>query len=77
MRELIVTNDAVLLNYVETLLSDQGIDAVVLDRNMSLMEGSIGAFPRRLMVPDEAWPAASRLLQDAGLGQWVRSDGRS
>jgi hypothetical protein len=71
MRELILTNDAVLISYVEALLADQGIEAVVFDRNMSLMEGSIGAFPRRLVVPEDTWTRASRILNDAGLGEWV------
>ncbi|MFT3732283.1 MAG: DUF2007 domain-containing protein [Hyphomicrobium sp.] len=71
MRELILTNDLVLISYVEALLADQGIEAVVFDRNISLMEGSIGAFPRRLVVDEESWNRASRILKDAGLGEWV------
>ncbi|MFA5956901.1 DUF2007 domain-containing protein [Hyphomicrobium sp.] len=71
MRELILTNDLVLISYVEALLADQGIEAVVFDRNMSLMEGSIGAFPRRLVVADDVWTRASRILRDAGLSEWV------
>ncbi|MBS0238310.1 MAG: DUF2007 domain-containing protein [Proteobacteria bacterium] len=71
MRELIVTNDPVLISYAEALLKDQGIEAVVFDRNISLMEGSIGAFPRRLVVPGELWPKAAEILKHAGLGEWV------
>lgn len=71
MRELIVTNDPVLISYAEALLKDQGIEAVVFDRNISLMEGSIGAFPRRLVVPGELWPRAAEILKHAGLGDWV------
>ncbi len=71
MRELIVTNDPVLVSYAEALLKDQGIEAVVFDRNISLMEGSIGAFPRRLVVPGELWPKAAKILKHAGLGEWV------
>jgi hypothetical protein len=71
MRALVMTNDLVLISYVEALLADQGIEAVVFDRNISLMEGSIGAFPRRVVVADEAWSRASRVLRDAGLGQWI------
>ena len=63
MRELIVTNDPVLISYAEALLKDQGIEAVVFDRNISLMEGSIGAFPRRLVVPGELWPKAAEILK--------------
>jgi hypothetical protein len=77
MRELIVTNDLVLISYVEALLADQGIEAVVFDRNISLMEGSIGAFPRRVVVPEDAWSRASRILADAGLGIWVTGHERT
>jgi hypothetical protein len=71
MRDLIVTNNLVLISYVEALLSAQGIEAVVFDGNMSLMEGSIGAFPRRLVVDRSAWVQASHILEDAGLGHWI------
>ena len=71
MRELIVTNDPVLISYAEALLKDQGIEAVVFDRNISLMEGSIGAFPRRLVVPGDLWAKAAEILKHAGLGDWV------
>jgi len=71
MRELIVTNDPVLISYAEALLKDQGIEAVVFDRNISLMEGSIGAFPRRLVVPDELWGEAAEIMNAARLGDWV------
>jgi hypothetical protein len=71
MRELIVTNDPVLISYAEALLKDQGIEAMVFDRNISLMEGSIGAFPRRLVIPDEVWAKAAEILNAAGLSDWV------
>ena len=74
MRELLVTNDLVLLNFVETLLAGSGIEAVVFDRHMSLMEGSIGVFPRRLLVKNEAWGRAARIMDDAGLKEWVKDD---
>jgi hypothetical protein len=77
MRALILTNDLVLISYVEALLADQGIEAVVFDRNISLMEGSIGAFPRRLVVPEESWHRASRILREAGLGEWVADHERT
>lgn len=76
MRELVKTNDLILISYVEALLADQGIDVVIFDQNISLMEGSIGVFPRRLVVADDAWSRASRVLRDAGLGQWIVEDER-
>ena len=71
MRELVRTNDTVLLGYVEMLLKGTGIDATILDANMSAVEGSIGILPRRILVGDEDWAAAKRLLCDANLGQWI------
>jgi hypothetical protein len=76
MRELILTNDLVLISYVEALLAEHGIEAVVFDRNISLMEGSIGAFPRRVVVAEDAWGRASLVLKDAGLGNWVADNER-
>jgi len=50
MRELLSTNDIVRLSWAQALLRDAGIDSFVLDQHTSLVEGSIGAIPRRLMV---------------------------
>jgi hypothetical protein len=71
MRELIRTNDTVLIGYVEVLLKDAGISAAVVDANMSAVEGSIGILPRRVLVMDDDWPQAKRVLDDADLGRWV------
>jgi hypothetical protein len=76
MRALVETNDPVLLSFVEALLRDAEIEATVLDRNISAVEGSIGVFPRRVLVSEAAWPAARGLLVDAGLAEWVKDDGR-
>jgi hypothetical protein len=53
MTELLRTNDLVLISYVLHLLSEAGIEALVLDEHMSSVEGSIGALPRRIMVDKE------------------------
>lgn len=74
MRELLITNDPVVLSYVEALLADQGIEAVVFDRHISVMEGGISAFPRRLLVGDRDWRRAAGIMTDAGLGQWLAAD---
>lgn len=63
------TNDTVLISFVEALLSDSGIDTLVLDQNMSVLEGSIGIIPRRILVPRERVGQARQLLGDAGVGQ--------
>jgi Putative prokaryotic signal transducing protein len=75
MRELLITNDPVLLNYVEVLLSDFGIASVLLDRHVSVMEGGMSPFPCRLVVTEENWLEAVRVMKDAGLSEWVNSDG--
>jgi hypothetical protein len=74
MRELVRTNDAVLISAIEALLSGARIPHVVADRNISVLEGSIGAFPRRVLVAEDDVVAARRLLQDAGLGHELRPD---
>lgn len=71
MRELIRTNDPVLLSYVEALLADAGIEGAVVDNNMSVLEGSIGVLPRRVLVREAALETARQLLRDADLGQWI------
>jgi hypothetical protein len=52
MRELFRSNNAVRLSWAQARLSDAGIESFVLDHHTSLIEGSIGAIPRRLMVAD-------------------------
>jgi DNA-binding MltR family transcriptional regulator len=74
VRELIRTNDAVLVSAVGALLDGAGIPHVVLDQNMSVLEGSLGILPRRLLVDETHLLAARRLLQDAGLGHELRPD---
>ena len=74
MRELIRVNDPVLLSAVGALLDGAGIRYVVLDQNMSVIEGSLGILPRRIMVDDENVAAARRVLVDAGLGHELRPE---
>ncbi len=66
MHVVVTTNDPVRLSFLVALLADAGIPSVVLDANVSAMEGSIGAIPRRLAVTAEDGGAARRVLQDAG-----------
>ncbi|BBK38151.1 hypothetical protein STAQ_32290 [Allostella sp. ATCC 35155] len=66
MVELLRTNDVVRLSWLSALLADAGIGAIVLDGHASLMEGSIGAIQRRLMVDAGDLTAARRLLAEAG-----------
>ncbi len=66
MRELVRTNDVVRLSWLQALLADAGIEAVVLDVHTSVMEGSIGAIPRRLAVIETDLARARRVLEAAG-----------
>ncbi len=74
MHELVRTNDAVLVSAVGALLDGAGIPHVVLDQNMSVLEGSLGILPRRILVAAENAGAARRLLTDAGLAHELRPD---
>jgi len=65
MRAVLKSNDAVLLNYAANLLSQEGIESVLFDEHASIMDGSAGFLPRRLMVLDEDFSRADRLLRDA------------
>jgi hypothetical protein len=76
MKEIVRTNDAVLVSAVGALLDGARIRYMVLDQNMSVLEGSLGVLPRRILVPDEQERQARQLLTDAGLGHELRPDGR-
>ena len=65
MRELLRTNDLVHISWVRSVLDDAGIECVVLDEAISNVEGSIGAFPRRVMVPDDRLEDAQAALERA------------
>ena len=75
-RELVRTNDAVLVSAVGALLDAAYIPHVVLDQNMSVLEGSIGILPRRILVNQCCIDEARELLEDAGLGHELRPDAR-
>ena len=72
MRELVRTNDAVLISAIEALLNGAGIPHLLADQNISVLEGSIGIFPRRILVGEDEVQAARRLLQEAGFGNELR-----
>ena len=76
MREIVRTNDAVLISAIEALLGGAHIAYLVLDQNMSIMEGSIGMLPRRILVSNDQEDEARKLLTEAGLGQELRPDAR-
>ena len=67
MRELLSTNDITKFVYAETILNSNDIVSFALDVNISVLEGSIGILPRRLMVLATDYERALRLLTDFGL----------
>ena len=53
MKELLRSNDPVLISFVSALLEEGGVGFSVADTNMSVLEGSIGALPRRVLVEED------------------------
>jgi hypothetical protein len=66
MRTIARSNDPIRLSFLTALLEDAGIPAVVLDTHASILDGSIGAVPRRLVVAEEDETRARRVLTEAG-----------
>ena len=75
MRELVRTNDVVLVSAVGALLDGAEIHHLILDQNMSILEGSVGVIPRRIMVHEDDNSEARQVLTDAGLAHELRPDG--
>jgi putative signal transducing protein len=66
MKELLRSNDPVRLSYVQAMLKGAGIETVLLDQHTSVIEGSIGAIQRRIMVEDHDLDRARALLAATG-----------
>ena len=67
MKELFSTNDITKFVYAETILNSNDIISFALDENISVLEGSIGILPRRLMVLANDYEKALKLLEEFGL----------
>ena len=65
MRAVLKSNNPVLISFAVNLLQQEGIEVLVFDENASVMDGSMGFLPRRLMVSDEDHARAERLLRAA------------
>ena len=74
MRELVRTNDIVLVSAIGALLDGAHIAHFVADQNMSIIEGSLGILPRRILVHEDDNRAARQILTDAGLSHELRPD---
>jgi len=67
MKELLRTNDPTIIAYASALLQGEGIDCFQMDVNMSVLEGSIGVLPRRLMVRQSDLFEARAIMTDNGI----------
>lgn len=67
MKELLRTTDPLTLVRAAGLLADEGIMAFALDQHMSVLEGSLGILPQRLMVADRDLFMARAILRDHGI----------
>lgn len=69
MKEVLRTTDPLLIARAADLLETEGIRAFALDQHMSVLEGSLGILPRRLMVADRDLFMARAILRDNGIGE--------
>lgn len=74
MKELIRTNDAVLLSFAESLMKEAGIIHMIADQGMSILEGSLGLLPRRFLVEEDRSAEARQIFVDAGLEAELRDE---
>ena len=74
MKELLRSNDPVLISFVSALLDEADVGFTVADMNMSVLEGSIGALPRRVLVEEDQLAQARRILTEAGIGHALAED---
>lgn len=64
MRELVRTNDLVFLSWLTAALRGAGLEPVVLDNHTAILEGSVSAIQRRVMVANGDYFVASRILAE-------------
>ncbi|WP_093322849.1 DUF2007 domain-containing protein [Shimia haliotis] len=67
MKELLRSNDPTIIAFASALLQGEGIDCFEMDVNMSVLEGSIGILPRRLMVLGQDLDQAEAVMADNGI----------
>ena len=64
MKELLRSTDPTILAFASALLQGEDIDCFQMDVNMSILEGGIGIFPRRMMVRTDDYDRAARVMRD-------------
>ncbi|MEK9724059.1 MAG: DUF2007 domain-containing protein [Rhodospirillaceae bacterium] len=65
MVELTRSNDPVFLSWLTMRLAEEEVDAIVLDGHTAVVEGSIGAIQRRVMVAADDLARARLVLHEA------------
>ena len=75
MKEILRTTEALDVTFATALLKGEGIRYYVLGENMAVLEGSIGIFPRRLMVAEEDAFVAAAVLRDNDIESGLPDDG--
>jgi len=71
MKELLRSTDPTIIAFATALLHGEDIDCFQMDVNMSILEGGIGIFPRRLMVREDTYDAAVRVMADNNISQGI------
>jgi len=77
MHELVRTNDPVLLSFLESLMKEANIFCFIADQSMSILDGSIGMLPQRLMVDADDYYNARQIVVDVGLEHELRPEPRA
>lgn len=67
MKELFRSTDPTVMAFASALLRGEDIDCFEMDVNMSVLEGGIGIFPRRMMVRLDDFDRAARVMHDNGI----------
>lgn len=67
MKELLRTTDPTVIAFAQALLKGEGIASFAMDVNMSILDGSLGFLPQRLMVADRDLFIARVVCRDNGI----------
>jgi hypothetical protein len=67
MIEVLHSTDPVVISFADSLLNDAGIDHIIADQSISVIDGSLGVIPTRILVVPDRRDDALQLLADAGV----------
>ena len=77
MIEIMRTNDIVLISAIQAALDEVDVPFFIADSHMSVLEGSLGFLPRRVLVLQEDVAQARTILAGAGIGEHLLREGGS